>query len=95
MKQNNEHKLKKFLQDIDEEDILLADGLSDAFIGLACVNGTNVAVYSTGLIAVQLMDDGMSYDEAEEYIQYNIIGANMGDKTPVYVDLIPQEFWND
>jgi hypothetical protein len=95
MKQNNDHKLKKFLCDIGEEEIYIADGLSDAFIGLSCVNGTNVAVYSTGIIAIQLMDEGMSYDEAEEHIHFNIMGANIGERTPIYIDLIPEEFWKN
>ena len=93
MKKNNDYKLKKFLKDIDEEEIVLADDLSDAFIGIATVKGTKVAVYSTGLIIIQLVDNGMSYEEAEEYLQFNIIGSNIGDNTPIYIDLIPEEYW--
>ena len=95
MKHNNDHKLKNFLEDIGEEDIYIANGLSDAFIGIANVKNNRVAVYSTGLIALQLMEDGMSYDEAEEYIQFNIIGLDVGDKTPIYVDFIPDAFWKE
>lgn len=95
MKNNNDAILKDFLCDIGEEDIWIADGWADAFIGLACVHGTNVAVYSTGIIVIELMEGGMTYDEAEEYLQFNVIGADIGANTPVFVDLIPDEYWRD
>ena len=32
----------------------------------------------------------MSYDEAEEYFEYNQIGAYMGDSTPCFVTLMTE-----
>jgi len=35
-----------------------------------------------------LMDrDAMSYEEAVEYFEYNVIGAYMGEKTPMFATL--------
>jgi len=33
--------------------------------------------------------DGMTYDEAEEFIEYNVIGAFVGDRMPVF--LVPMK----
>jgi len=30
--------------------------------------------------------DGMSPEEALEFFEYNVIGAGMGERTPVFVD---------
>jgi hypothetical protein len=45
-----------------------------------------VIVYDAEKIRSILMErDGMSAEEAREFIEYNIEGAYMGDETPVYV----------
>lgn len=92
MKTDNE-KLEEFLADIDDN-ILIADGLAHAFIGLSATPNGNVAVYSTERIISNLMEkDFMDFETAEEYMQFNIIGANVGQRTPIFVDMIPEEFW--
>lgn len=35
----------------------------------------------------ELVTDGMTQEEAEEFFEYNQIGAWMGDRTPVFVTL--------
>jgi hypothetical protein len=36
-----------------------------------------------------LMEDGMDEEEAYEYYEYNILGAYMGETTPMFLDPIP------
>ena len=31
--------------------------------------------------------DEMDYNEAVEFLEYNVIGAYVGEKTPVYIDM--------
>jgi hypothetical protein len=76
--------------DFDEldADLLKIDGFDEAAIGTACIwrNNTReeVLVYDGGEIVQILMDrDGMEYFEAIEYIEFNIEGAYVGEKTPV------------
>ena len=88
-------KLKEFLCEIGEDEIWIADGLSDAFLGVCNIGSTNVAVYSTAIIVLQLMDEGMTYEEAEEHLHFNIMGVDLGAKTPVYIDLIPSDYWKN
>jgi hypothetical protein len=93
MSKTDNEKLEEFLADIDDE-IVIADGLAHAFIGLTNTQHGVVAVYSTERIISNLMEnDNMDFETAEEYMQFNIIGADVGQRTPVFVDVIPEEFW--
>lgn len=70
-----------------EEDILLMDGFDDAIIGYSQrINDPTLAVYSWELMLKILMErDGMSDEEAMEYIDYNCLGAWVGERTPIIV----------
>jgi hypothetical protein len=70
--------------------MLKADGLDEAIIGQALVwlgnEREEVLVYSCEKIMEILMArDGMSQEEAYEFIQFNIEGAYMGKQTPIFV----------
>ena len=41
-------------------------------------------VYSANKI-VEILSEEMTAEEAEEFYEYNILGAYMGDMTPIYV----------
>jgi hypothetical protein len=93
MTKSNDQLLKEFLADIDEN-IVVADGLSHAFIGLTLTEEGTVAVYSTERIIAHLMEqDMMDFDTAEEYMHFNILGAKAPQRNPIYVDVVPEEFW--
>jgi hypothetical protein len=80
-------KWDELMEVLAEEECLLAEGYEDALIGYTA--GINrVAVYEVGkMIQIRMQEDGMSYDEAVECIEFNTIGAYVGEKTPVYVVL--------
>ena len=66
------------------------DGLDDAILGQASVwNGNErveVLVYDADLMIKVFVDrDGMTVEEANEYILFNIEGAYIGEDTPVLV----------
>jgi hypothetical protein len=66
------------------------DGLDDSIIGQASIwNGNKrveVLVYDADkMIKVFVDRDGMSEEEANEYILFNIEGAYIGEDTPVLV----------
>lgn len=68
--------------------MLKIDGCDDAIIGQALIwqdkSRREVLVYSGEKICEILMSrDGMSDDEALEYIEFNIEGAYVGPNTPV------------
>lgn len=75
----------------DDETVLLADGLEDAFIGIGRQFNTPVAVYSRSKAIQCLIDQGMSYPEAEEYFDFNTAGAWVGKQTPIFMEDEPSE----
>lgn len=88
-------KLKDFLGDLADE-IMVADGLADAFIGVASFGkeGKTIAIYDTMKIIERLKRDGMDEEEAIEYYEFNIASAYAGEGTPIYMIPIDQEVWN-
>ena len=70
----------------DEERLSLMDGFADAFVGLGRAYGKPVGVYSKRKIIDILTQGGETEEEAEEYYQYNIAGAYIGNTTPVIID---------
>ena len=66
--------------------MLFMDGLDSAIIGVALVNGNPLVTYSTEKILDNLVDRGMGFDEAREFMMFNILGAFMGEFTPLVID---------
>lgn len=66
---------------------LLADGFEAAFIGPAIRCGQPaLAAYSyEGAIQVLVNRDGMTYEEAVEWMEFNVVGAWMGPNTPIWI----------
>ena len=68
--------------------IMRADGLDDAIIGVATrPNMEDVLAYDVDkIIEILMKRDGMSYEEAYEFYGYNIASAWVGETTPVFID---------
>lgn len=67
---------------------MLMDGFDDCFVGVVERFGQEpIACYDREKVLAQLMGDGMDQDEAEEYFQFNQIGAWIGPKTPCFLEL--------
>jgi len=76
----------------DAETMLFADGFDDAIVGVGNVFGGKLcAIYDTDLIVKQCMKDGMEYDEALEFFDFNIAGAYVGEQTPIFIHKIERE----
>ena len=78
---------------LQEEECLTADGFDDALVG--CTYGANVvAVYDINKMVEILMNEGTDYEDAVEFLDYNVVGAHLGEKTPIYVNFVKQEVHN-
>ena len=66
---------------------LTCDGFDEAIIGVAERIGLGpVVAYDVNKIINMLMEsDEMSYEDAHEYFSFNIIGAWMGEFTPIFI----------
>ena len=76
-------KLIEFMKDLNPE-ALKVDGFDDCICGIVHTFHGAVFVYNVGAMISQMMWQGMTEDDAYEYFDYNIIGAYMGEFTPVY-----------
>ena len=68
-------------------DAVIADGFDDCIIGVGYRGGGAgaVIVYDRDQIICKLVEnDGMTADEAEDHFDYNIAGAYLGEKTPIF-----------
>jgi hypothetical protein len=78
-----DHYIKKCMG--EDETILLADGLENAFMGIGRQFTHPIAIYSYKKTLKCLKGMGMTTEDAEEYFQFNIAGAFVGDQTPVFL----------
>lgn len=67
--------------------VLLADGFEDAFIGIGQQFNKHIAVYDYEK-CIGILEQDMSRDEAEEYFSFNVVGAYVGEQTPIFVSTI-------
>lgn len=74
--------LDKILEWFPDEDILKADGLDDAIIGIE-ISSCRL-IYSKSKVIDILVKEGLTEMEALEHYDYNIEGAYVGDKTPIW-----------
>ena len=67
--------------------MITADGFETAFVAVAFrYNGNDIAVYDYDLCIDVLIDrDEMSVEEAHEFMSYNVIGAYVGEETPLFI----------
>jgi hypothetical protein len=82
--------LKKELAKLDP-DLLFADGFDDCILGLTINDkGLPVVLYSEPEVVKSLAQQ-MPLDEAVEYFDFNIKGAYVGERTPIFLE----EYWNE
>lgn len=87
MKVDDTLKYDQLMESLEENECLLADGFDSALIGIT--EGINpVAVYDINrMIECLIRKEEMTPEDAREYIEFNVVGAYVGEKTPIYVDL--------
>jgi hypothetical protein len=81
----------KVTVNIDEyaEGAVLLDGLESAIVGIVeeFGNGNRVLYSKQGILNILQERDLMTYGEAEEFYDYNIIGLHAGEQNAVFLDL--------
>jgi len=66
-----------------------ADGFDEAIIG---VSGNKIVYSRMKCIQILMIRDKMTFEEADEFFDFNVEGAYVGKKTPIWVD--DALFWN-
>ena len=79
--------INEYAEEVEEE-IVIYDEFEDAIIGLADRFGMDTSVaYDYDKVIKILMED-MSYEEAVEHFDFNVIGGWVGDSTPVFIKVL-------
>ena len=82
---------RKYLAEIDEN-LLCADGFDEAILGIcerAC--SSDVVAYDRDkCIHILVERDGMTYEDAVEYFEFNVVDSWVGDNTPVFLTLMDE-----
>ena len=73
--------------------LVKANGLEDAIIGVGSrMNMPDVLIYSYNKCVDILMEkEGWTHEEAIEWMDFNVVGAGVGDTTPIFVHEIPSD----
>jgi hypothetical protein len=74
--------LEQIIETYPDEQFLKADGLDDAIIGVD--EKSMVLIYSVSKCIDILAEKIGSVEEAIEYFSFNVSGAYMGEKTPIW-----------
>lgn len=70
----------------DSETLLAIEGMNDCIVGVGrrC-SKPDVLVYSHAMLVASFVRQGMTETEAYEWVEFNITGAWLGDKTPIVI----------
>ena len=74
-------------------DLIKIDGFDAAIVGVASrIGSEDFLVYSREkCIEILMADDDMNYDDADEYFDFNIAGAYVGEATPAFMEEYEEE----
>ena len=80
--------VNEWADSMDDQEVYLLDGFEAALMGIATrFGGLAVAAYDLNKCIHILIDQGMTYEEAAEYFEFNVIGAWVGEGTPIFVEV--------
>ena len=78
---------------MEDEKMVKADGLEDAIIGVgSSINKPDVLIYSYNkCVKIFMEKEGWTHEEAVEWMDFNVVGAWVGETTPIFVHEIPSD----
>ena len=80
--------MRKILEqyaDETEQELIFFNGHDNAIMGIGRQFTKTAVIYNKEIIILNLMAD-MSREEAEEFFEFNIAGAYVGESTPIILD---------
>lgn len=83
--------IRQTIAEIDPELVLLdpVEKYDHCILGLASRIGMEDCVaYDRSKVIAELMNDGMSEEDAEDFFSFNIAGAYVGLRTPIFIDVL-------
>lgn len=79
------------IDELEDGAVFLPDEFDDAILGTCERFGSpyTVVAYDTEKILQEYVRQGMTYDEALEFFNFNTLGAYVGEQTPVFIRTVP------
>ena len=78
--------VRRQLEELDL-DLLFADGFDAALLGYVQQFNAHIALYDREKCLSILQSQGMGADGAEEYFEFNVVGAYVGPGTPAFATI--------
>lgn len=76
--------LNEIFEIIPETDAIKFDGFDSAIIGIGQRFNADVFIYDYQK-CIEILQESMTIEEAIEYFEYNMIGAYLGENTPIFL----------
>jgi hypothetical protein len=74
---------------LEESDVMTMDGYDDCIAGVVQRFGCpSIICYNKTMVIAKMTASGMSEEEAEEFFEFNQLGAWVGDTTPCFITLV-------
>lgn len=74
---------KRLVEQTGDENLLFADGFDSAIMGVE-YGPVNRVAYDASKVIKALMKQGMDYEQAYEFYEFNIRDAYVGERTPIF-----------
>ena len=79
-------KLLEILEVYQDEELLMVDGFDEAVIGVEALKMR--LVYDINKMRTILVErDKMTFEEAMDFLDHNVLGSYVGEQTPIYVEI--------
>jgi hypothetical protein len=89
--------VKKYLdENYSEEELRIIDGFDEAFVGVGYQFHKAVTCYDKDKMIEILIREGMSFEEALEYFEFNIVRgiAYLGEQAPIIIEIPDTDDYN-
>jgi hypothetical protein len=86
-------KARQWLDEVyDGDGLQVFDGLDEAILGVVERHGMDLVVLydREKCVRIFMKRDGMTREDAEEYLAHNVTGAWIGARTPAFCTLAPK-----
>lgn len=74
-------------------DALYADGFEDAIVGVGHQCHNELVVYDYDkCVEILIKSQDFTYEDAIEWMEFNVVGAWVGENTPVFINVGKKDF---
>ena len=92
MRESDDQDLDEIFDGVDTHELVFMNGFNDCIAGIVERHGIpGIVCYDRDKVISKLVWEGMTVDEAEEWYEFNQLGAYAGESTPCFISLIDKQ----